>query len=80
MEQEGVAAARDLLYDPVTLNGLVRRLGSRPAQQRPQGEMRWRKAGEIVFPKRQRFPSSSVQDNAPKCSQVKCVKVPPGDW
>jgi hypothetical protein len=79
MELEGIAAARDLLYDPIPLNGLMRVLGSRSSQQRPQGEMRRRKAGQIVLAERQRFSQLQRTGQRSKRSQVKWVKVPPGD-
>jgi hypothetical protein len=55
VELESIAAARDLLNDPVPLNGLMRVLGSLSFQQRPKGEMRRRKTGQIVLAERQRF-------------------------
>ena len=79
MKLESIAAAGDLLYDAIPLNGRMLMVGSLAPEQSPQREMRGSKTRQIVLTERSAFPSSSVQARAAKCSQVKWVNVPPGD-
>ena len=52
MQPEGLAAASDLLYDPIAHDRLLRWLGCQSPEQRAKRKMRWREAREIVLAKR----------------------------
>ncbi len=52
MQPESLAAASDLLYDPIAHDSLFRWLGCQSPEQRAKRKMRWREAREIVLAKR----------------------------
>ena len=55
MKLESIAAAGDLLYDAIPLNGLMLMVGSLSPEQSPQREMRGSKTRQIVLTERKRF-------------------------